>query len=774
MKRRILIAMTLCGLSTVLFAQTLSGRVVDEKGEPLEMVNVVLFSAKDSTYINGTVTASDGTYTIDSKGERGFLRMALLGFMPAFINYTGQATINQTLTEERRLLDAVIVKSNLPKTRLKGEGMITTVAGSVLEKAGTMEQLLNQIPYVTAQNGNIEVLGRGTPEMYINGRKVVDPTEIKRLHSDEIKQIEVINNPGARYSASVQSVIRITTKRPQGEGWGVDTQAYGQVNEQGRMSWIDNTTLSYRSGGFDVSGTFYGTYSHTQDDKDICQQTYLDDVWKQNNHIEQEYTSINPYARIATSYLFDENKSLGASVSYDRYAKQLGKGVMDGMTFQNEELKESSHTYYQSPSRSTAITANAYYTGLIGKLSVDFNTDYYWNGQKAQMHNDETLSTVGEFPSAQDVKTNRRTYNRLWASKLVLSLPVFKGNLSFGSEYSYTKRKMAYTILPEALVNDEHNHICEDMTAAFVDYSRTIGKMNVQVGLRYEGVNFRYYNQNIRVKDQSKTYNDLFPSVALSWPVGKAQMQLTYASDISRPSYSSLRSGVQYDNRYTYESGNPFLVPSVSRNLTYAFSWKMVNLQAVYSHVSDQICSLMQPYQDDPLKTLMRPENMPGYDNVQFNVFLNPTFGFWSPTLEMSLYKQWFKMDTYGHKKLQNPLGRFRLNNTFDTKWLTATLSMSVQTEGNESNNYMRQGFFNVNLSLSKSLMNDKLTLQLYAEDLFHTADRHIVSYSGPQRTTWIDTHSSSIIAFSARYVFNGRSDKYRGTGAGNSQRSRM
>ena len=73
--------------------------------------------------------------------------------------------------------------------------MTTIVVGSVLEKAGTMEHLLDRIPNVSAQNGNIKVFGRGEPIIYINGRQMRDRSELDRLSSDNIKSVEVISNP---------------------------------------------------------------------------------------------------------------------------------------------------------------------------------------------------------------------------------------------------------------------------------------------------------------------------------------------------------------------------------------------------------------------------------------------------------------------------------------------------------------------------------------------------------------------------------------------------
>ena len=127
-------------------------------------------------------------------------------------------------------LGEVVVKGSLPIIRMKGNAMVTSVSGTVLEKAGTTEQLLDKIPNVTAQDGEINVFGRGTPEIYINGRKVRDLTELDQISAENIKSVEVINNPGARYGAEVTAVIRIATKKVEGEGFGFDNRAMFQYN----------------------------------------------------------------------------------------------------------------------------------------------------------------------------------------------------------------------------------------------------------------------------------------------------------------------------------------------------------------------------------------------------------------------------------------------------------------------------------------------------------------------------------------------------------------
>jgi len=755
-------------------AQGITGKLIDEKQRPIPFANVAVLSANDSALIGGTTSNAEGIFSIAEVRQGSILRVSSVGYKSQFIVYNGTSPITITLNEDSQFLGEVVVKSKLPKMVFKGEGIITTVAGSVLERTLSMECLLDLIPNVSAKNGNVKVLGRGSPEIYINNRKMRDRMELERLKPDEIKNIEVITNPGTRYNANVKSVIRIITKKPVGQGFSIDTKTNSKVNEQKRMSWTESLRLNYRKGKWDTNLHLYGAYTHKQDDKQIRQLTYLDDTWEQATAISQEYTNVNPYIRLATSYALNTDNSIGASISYDRYAKNLGVGDVKGMAMRNNVQTERSISSVESPANSKALLSNVYYVGRIGKVNVDLNTDYFWSGKKEQMHNMERSTETGSPESIQSIHSDRATYNHLFASKLVLSLPFASGYLSLGGEFSTSSRKSRYSVLPRELVNDDDSQIKEDMTSLLVEYSKTFGKLYIQAGMRYEHIHFNYYYRDILVAKQSKSYGNFFPSLALSMPIGNTQMQLTFATDIYRPSYYELRDGIQYNNRYTYDSGNPFLVPSISRNFGYALSWKWLYLSTMYTHVSNEVCTLVHTYKDKPQTTLARPENIPSYNNMQVSVALNPKFGIWSPTLEMMVSKQWFLMDTYKRESLNHPIVSFQLNNTFDTKWVTVSILMSAQTEGNMGNKFVRRGYFNTDMSIYKSLLNNQLTLQFYVSDLFGTADACYIFHSGPNRSTYYKSYSSSSVNFTIRYQFNVTNSKYKGTSAGKAQRSRM
>lgn len=698
-----------------------------------------------------------------------------MGYKTLYRQYMGEDSLTIQMAESSLLLKEVVVKSHLPKTILRGESMKTIVAGSILEKTSSIEHLLSSIPQVSVQNGKIEIFGKGNPDVYVNGRKVINAIELELIKPQEIKDVEVITNPGARYGASTKSVIRITTKKNIGEGVSLDTKTDFKINEQKKPSYIESLHLNYRKGKLDINTHLYGAYTRQQDDKSLKQTTYLEKVWEQTNDVKQEFTRLNPFAEVSMNYILNPQNSLGVSISYDQYVKDLAAGNVESGLFCDGYKLEDSHLYYEMPKTSKEILSNIYFVGKIGAVGIDFNTDFYRHKRQEDMYNNERYKESGKEELTNFVETKRHINNTLFASKLVLTMPLMKGSFSIGGEYSLSKRKSTYSVLPQNVVSNDNHRIRENMTAVFAEYNKQLGIFNIQAGLRYEYVDFNYYYNDIHIEKQSKKYNDLFPSVAISFPVGRTQMQLTYASDVSRPSYHALRDGVQYDNRYTYESGNPFLLPSISQNLSYAFSWDWIGFTASYAQVSNKICNIMQVYAANPKATLTRPENMPTYHNVQTTLSLRPVWGLWHPALEMTFYKQWFKINVNDNKtNLNSPIVFFNVTNAFDTKWATASLIVRAQTEGNMENTFIRKGYLGVDLSLYKSWGQGRCSLQLYAKDLLGTADMHRTFYSNSQKVAYYDAYSSSMLTLTFRYRFNTTKSKYKGTGAGMSQRDRM
>ena len=774
MNKRTLITFLCFSAITPMMAQDIKGKIVDEKGEPLAFANVVLLNRQDSAFVKGVVSGEDGHFAIDSACNNGIIKVTSVGYKTAWKDCTGENAGVIKMVANSKVLGEVVVKSLLPKTILKNGGMTTTVAGSVLEKAGTMEHLLDRIPNVSAQNGNINVFGRGEPIIYINGRQMRDRSELDRLSSDNIKSVEVIANPGARYAASTKAVIRITTKKILGDGFGFDATTEGSYDEKKNAGGYARLNLYYRRNGLELGAYAYGSKQSSPDEKDLQQMTYLDKTLNQQDRTRWKNKTETFSSRLNASYQFDDNNSLGASISFLRNPKLQTDGKTEGSVLRDEVLTETT-TYIRSEfGQNSNWSSNVYYVGKVGKLGIDFNTDWFWSKGNNKNNIDEHYQEVNSEIQNQLVSSTTSKYNRLIASKMVLSYPLFGGDLSVGGEYSFTNRNTNYAIIPNTLADNVIDRIKEGMASAFVTYNRDFGKLNMEAGLRYENVDFKYYDDGHYMAEQSKTYGEWFPSLSLSMPIGNVQMQLSYAADINRPNYWVLRSGVQYSNHYTYETGNPFLVSEISRNTSYDLAYKWLTFNLTYEHVSDPIYQTVEMYKDNTTIGLMRMINGKSYNNVTSTLNLQPTFGIWHPMLSAMVEKQWFELETRDGRYLNKPVAMFRFNNTFDTKWAMFSVMMTYITKGYEENHYIYKPMFNTDLSIYKGFLKDCLTFQLYVNDVFGTNDSHIIGKYGKLKETIFDEFSTSKISLTVHYKFNTTRSKYKGTGAGDSQKNRM
>ena len=201
------------------FCREITGKVVGENMTPLDFVNVVIY--RDSTYVTGAVTDTDGRFSITADVNGNLTaKFSFVGYetysaeVPASGNM-GTITLTQSAVE----LGEVVVKSTRPSTTMKGNALVTNVEGSSLAIAGTANDVLVRVPMVVDNGGSLEVFGKGSPEIYINGRKVNDLQELSQLSSGDIKNVEVITNPGAAYAANVKKADCAPGHSPLADKW---------------------------------------------------------------------------------------------------------------------------------------------------------------------------------------------------------------------------------------------------------------------------------------------------------------------------------------------------------------------------------------------------------------------------------------------------------------------------------------------------------------------------------------------------------------------------
>ena len=161
------------------------GHVSNANNEPVEFANVYAETG-DSSGVHGTVCDINGDFKLQSDKENPVVRISSVGYVSKEVTLTSDTTNMITLSQDVTLLNEVVIKAQRPQYELSSEGMVTNVAGSILEKSSDAYHLLSLVPGIEVKGESLNVLGRGKPIVYINGRLVRNENEIATLQPDAI------------------------------------------------------------------------------------------------------------------------------------------------------------------------------------------------------------------------------------------------------------------------------------------------------------------------------------------------------------------------------------------------------------------------------------------------------------------------------------------------------------------------------------------------------------------------------------------------------------
>lgn len=750
----------------------IAGQVMDKNSSPLSFVNIVLLSLPDSIYLNGTISDGDGKFSFPENSKNKAVKISSVGYSSVCKSCSdgnvGTILLSQTAYE----LKTIEIKATLPRTRIKGDALVTTVQNSVLSKAGSASDVLSKIPGVLAkQNNTFEVFGKGTPLIYINGQQVRDLSELEHLNSENIKEVELVTNPGVRYDASIKSVIWITTLKNQGDGISFDLRS--SYYHSSNTELVEQLNMNYRKKGLDVFGTFNFSKNAFKRDSKIEQTVWVDTLWRQKN-INQLQSDNKRYRGImGINYSINQSHSLGAryTISFipQFYDYSITESIIeaDGMFYDkwynNQKNKTNNNPTHQ---------LNLYYNGQLNKLKINWNTDCYIQKKRIFSYTKEKSQEKDD----REVHSNNSVNNRLMASKLLLSYPLFDGELSFGGEYTHTYRKDDYAN-PENYVPTSSSLIKESAINAFVDYSLspTFGKL--AFGLRYEHRLFNYYENDKYMDSQSQKFDNYFPSISFSPNLGDVlQMDLSYTIKNRKPSYQQLSNNVYYMNRFTFASGNPSLKPEKTQDITLNSTWRFLQLTVSYQHQKDAIIYWSEQMAQNQAKTVVKYRNIDKLPSLSAYLSFNPKVNIWSPCASVGVYKQWLDIE-YNHTvmPLRKPMYTFSLYNTIEfPRGFQASLDYTFQGSGDQQNIYLLGKQNILNFSIQKTFLKKALSIEMKVNDIFYDATYSNLAYLNQMRLFQFNRDDSRVFSLTVRYRFNPAKNKYKGVNAGESEINRF
>ena len=744
------------------------GRILDERGNAAEYATIALLSPIDSTIVGHGVSNENGSFVIPCNSRKVLARITYIGYKTVNRIYNNTEMGIIKLQPKTMIVKGVVVKGDRPQYKMLSGGMEVAVEHTLLSKMANTFEVLSLLPRVSVDGQKISVFGKGTPIVYINNKRVNDNNEIVNITPDNIKSISVITSPGSEYDAEVESVIRIRTKERRANGFSLRADAFGKYNKW--MSDYELISARYQTKKFEIANSLWTMGTHDGEDNNLITDIYLPDKHYYNDqliHLDTNNRFLSE--KLSADYSLNDSNSIGGSYRY--YGMLNGRsnsasqqdvflnGVAQGSIQQNGVIKPHLGSHQ----------ADIYYVGKIGQVGIDFNATYYTVNNR---RSDESIESSKELGN-QEVHSSNRQNSDMWAGKLVVNIPLWKGNMSAGTELSKTDSHGTF-LNEEQLVPSTETDIHERNVAGFAQYGLSLSKWTIGLGVRYENIIRDYFSGGVKQDDVSKRYSNFFPNLSISWNKGNWFWQLNVNEKIHRPSYRQLGNFMQFDNRFLYEGGNPALQPEKVFNAEAMMLYKWLNVSAGYKYLKDVIewTKYIYPGKEFAYNTSLN------FDHKQLlyaSVNVSPKLGIFRPTWGFNYNQQFFDTRKYGASKaLSKPLLSCSLNNNFA---LSETMNAAIRLNASTTHAdgfLMMKSYYRVDLQFDKSFANRTWIIYLSANDIFKTAKERWTMYGLGAGTTKDCYNYIRNISLQVTYNFNAKRSKYKGTGAGNEEKSRL
>ncbi len=703
------------------------GRIVDERGNAAEYATIALLLPIDSTIVGHGVSNENGSFVIPCNSRKVLARITYIGYKTVNRIYNNTEMGIIKLQPKTMIVKGVVVKGDRPQYKMLSGGMEVAVEHTLLSKMANTFEVLSLLPRVSVDGQKISVFGKGTPIVYINNKRVNDNNEIVNITPDNIKSISVITSPGSEYDAEVESVIRIRTKERRANGFSLRADAFGKYNKW--MSDYELISARYQTKKFEIANSLWTMGTHDGEDNNLITDIYLPDKHYYNDqliHLDTNNRFLSE--KLSADYSLNDSNSIGGSYRYYGMLKGRTNSVsrqdvlLNGMAHGSIDQKEVMKPFL------SLHQADIYYVGKVGHVGVDFNATYY---AVKNRRNDEGFEISKELGN-QEVHSSNRQNSDMWAGKLVVNIPLWKGNMSVGTEMSKTDSHGTF-LNEEQLVPSTKTDIHERNIAGFAQYGLVLNKWTVGLGVRYENIVRDYLSDGVKQDDVSRKYNNFFPNLSVSWNKGNWNWQLNVNEKIHRPSYRQLGNFMQFDNRFLYEGGNPTLQPEKVFNVETMMLYKWLNVSVGYKYLKDVMewTKYIYPGKEFAYNTSLN------FDHKQLlyaSVNVSPKLGIFRPTWGFNYNQQFFDTRKYGASKaLSRPL-----------------------------------------LLFDKSFANRTWIIYLSANDIFKTAKERWTMYGLGAGTTKDCYNYTRNISLQVTYNFNAKRSKYKGTGAGNEEKSRL
>ncbi len=686
-----------------------------------------------------------------------FILMLILSAVEIYAEQTEQT---DSLARE---LQEVLVTSNQSVTKLVGTTLVSTIVGTDLQNLGTALDVLSQLPMIKVSDNVVSVIGKGSPEIYIDGRPMRSDDELEQLRSDNIKRVEFVMAPGAMYASETKAVLRITTRRNFVDG----LSAFDSAESTVRWKWSANNLLdlNHRIGSWDVFAS-----GRIASNNSVIKGITTNDLLYNGEDTEvgseqhKSYHSVTGFVKTGFNYA----KGALSFGAYYRFNPERGDFANKGSEWlgNGPEIIRN----IDKSIRGHSHLASMYYDDTFaGKYLLHFDGDY-----KSSYSGNDVAAT---YPSdiISDVKSADCWKSRLWAGKLYLSFPFAKGNLTIGTQDSYTTTTLDYNMLNSEVgtyIPSSVNDARQISSAIFAKWDRMFGPFSLSAGLHGEYVDYLFKINGEKDRNVSRKDYFITPDILIGYTFNKeSSVSLSYKVASVKPPYSQLTGSLSYVGIHEIEGGNPTLRDEHRHDVQIIGTWSGFMLQADYTRGIDTYGFVKRVYPVQSLQLIMQPVNI---DVSALDMYMSwgKRIKLWKPEITLGMYKQWLTLNGVHYNR---PIFSYYLDNMIALpKGFFVTLNMRGQTQGDMHTNQFGATWFVLDASVSKAFFNKSLQLKLSATDIFNTC-----SYDWTMDTYGVfvnkrQSYDHRGVSLSLTYRFQSQTSKYKGKPASESEMNRL
>ena len=574
----------------------LKGKITNET-IPLEWADVSI-SNSEGKIIDGSTSKQDGSFEINLKKGSYKIGITLL----EFTDYEKEFTIeNDTdlgtiiLKESATNLNEVIIQSKKKTIEQKTDRLVYNLENNVTTVGGDALSAINTAPGVVVQNNTINILGKGTSRVMIDGRMIELVGEelnnfLKSISASDIKNIEIISNPPAKYDAEgTGGLINIIMKKGVRDSWKNTTTVSYDQNKYSIYTLRDNFFYNKNKFRFSASINAKTGYLNATDDLKM----YFPDGLSHMKSVTKVKTE-NLSGKLALDYDLSERTTIGFQYLNDRNNPDFKSDIrIEDYNTQNElDNVTLNNSFTDKGSKNQTYNAH-----LITKLDslkrkLSFDVDYFNYSSKF----DRNFVANNYTPDMTFVDVNQSGRNISnqdidnWSFKADMEHPLQALNLSYGAKMSFTNSVSdvlyfnTITGTPELDSNQSNRFkYTENNQAVYVNADKKLNeKWNFQMGLRLENTQTNGFSETLN-QETENNYLKLFPTFYASYKKNENNtFSLNYGKRINRPRFDLLNPFRIYINSNSYSEGNPFLRPSFSDNFELAHSYKEILRTSVF------------------------------------------------------------------------------------------------------------------------------------------------------------------------------------------------